>query len=310
MKLRVGTRGSKLALHQTRQTIEQLKKAKPDLEVEEVIIKTLGDKVQDLPLFKVGGQGLFIKAIENALIENKIDLAVHSLKDVPHEMSEGLVLAAFGLPQDPRDCLLSFKYDSLKKLPEGSLIGTSSLRRRSQLAKIRPDLKFSDYRGNLDTRLRKLEEGQVDAVILAAAGLARYNQQEKITQYFDTETIVPPAGQGIIAIQCRQADLESYRPLFKQFSCKKSTLRAICERAFLKRIQGGCQTPMAIHARIEEDQIVANSFIGSNDGVKTIFRTDTGPLNEPEKLGLKAAEAIIAAGGLKLINKSGETDKK
>ncbi|MGM0599154.1 MAG: hydroxymethylbilane synthase [Candidatus Rifleibacteriota bacterium] len=309
MKLRVGTRGSKLALHQTRQTIELIKKAKPDLEVEEVIIKTLGDKVQDLPLFKVGGQGLFIKAIENALLENEIDLAVHSLKDVPHEMSEGLELAAFGLPRDPRDCLLSFKYDSLQKLPSGSLVGTSSLRRRSLLAKLRPDLKFSDYRGNLDTRLRKLEEGQVDAVILAAAGLARYNQQDKVTQYFETDTIVPPAGQGIIAVQCRQADLEQYKPLFKEFSCKKSTLRAICERAFLKKIQGGCQTPMAIHAKIEENQIVATSFIGSPDGSKTIFRTDSGPLNEPEELGIKAADAIIAAGGLKLLNKSGETEK-
>jgi hydroxymethylbilane synthase len=224
-------------------------------------------------------------------------------------MTAGLVLAAFGLPQDPRDCLLSFKYDSLQKLPAGALVGTSSLRRRSQLAKIRPDLKFSDYRGNLDTRLRKLEEGQVDAVILAAAGLARYNQQDKITQYFDTDTIVPPAGQGIIAVQCCQTDLEQYQPLFKEFSCQKSTIRAICERAFLKKIQGGCQTPMGIHARIEEQQIVATSFIGSNDGSKTISRTDTGPLAEPEKLGIEAAEAIIAAGGLKLINKPGETDK-
>jgi hydroxymethylbilane synthase len=308
-KLKVGTRGSKLALLQTRQVIELIKKTLPEIEIEEVIVKTLGDKVQDLPLFKVGGQGLFIKAIEDALLEKRIDIAVHSLKDVPHQMSEGLDIAAYGLTVDPRDCFLSDKYDSFSGLPENSLIGTSSLRRRSQLARLRPNIRFSDFRGNLDTRMKKLEAGEVDAIIVAAAGLERYNMKDRAKEIFPVDKIVPPAGQGIIAAQCRIEDLETVKNALSAFSCKKSRIRAICERAFLIELQGGCQTPMAVHAVLDNnsESLTVYSFIGTADGSKTISRTDTGPASEPEKLGKKAAMALADAGGLKfLVKQTGE----
>jgi hydroxymethylbilane synthase len=306
MKIKVGTRGSKLALHQTRQVIELIRSAQPDCEIEEVIVKTLGDKVQNLPLFKVGGQGLFIKEIENALLDKRIDLAVHSLKDVPHQMSEGLELVAYGLLEDARDCFLSFKFNSLKDTPPGAIIGTSSLRRRAQISAIRNDLKFSDFRGNLDTRLKKLEEGEVDAIILAAAGLKRFDQSDKIGELFAIDQLTPPAGQGIIAVQCRSEDSAAMRAVLKNFACPVSQIRARCERAFLKELQGGCQTPMAIHAMVEQDSITAYSFVGTADASKTIRRVDTGHISEPEKLGQKAAAALIAAGAADLLVKSQE----
>lgn len=306
MKIRVGTRGSKLALHQTRQVIELIRQQQPDVEIEEVVVKTLGDKVTDLPLFKVGGQGLFIKEIEQALLDGRIDIAVHSLKDVPHQVAEGLELVDFGLPQDARDCFLSFKYKNLKSLPAGSLIGTSSLRRRSQLAQMRPDLKFSDFRGNLDTRLQKLEQGEVDAIILAAAGLLRFDQADRIGEMFAVDQLTPPAGQGIIAVECRSNDHQNIAPLLQKFHDRDSCIRAVCERAFLREIQGGCQTPMAAHATISGAKINLHSFIGSADGSRTIRRIDSAPIDQPEKLGIKAAMALIDAGGLELLVKPKE----
>lgn len=304
MKLKVGTRGSKLALHQTRQVIELIRQQQPDCEIEEVVIKTLGDKVTDLPLFKVGGQGLFIKEIEQALLDGRIDIAVHSLKDVPHQIAEGLELIAFGLHQDARDCFLSFRHKSLKTLPHGALVGTSSLRRRSQLAQLRPDLRFSDFRGNLDTRLQKLEQGEVDAIILAAAGLLRFEQGEKIGEFFAIDQLTPPAGQGIIAVECRSDDREKVAAALKKFSDRYCLIRALCERAFLRELQGGCQTPMAVHAIIEGAKIKLYSFIGNADGSKTIRRVDQGPLDQPKRLGIQAAMALIDAGGLDLLVKA------
>lgn len=309
MKIKIGTRGSKLALHQTRQVIGYIKQQVSNCEIEEVIVKTLGDKVTDLPLFKVGGQGLFIKEIEQALIDGRIDMAVHSLKDVPHEIATGLTLAAYGMPQDPRDCFLSKKFESLQQMPAGSIIGTSSLRRRAQISALRPDLSFSDFRGNLDTRLQKLENGEVDAIILAAAGLLRFDQAHKINEYFSINELTPPAGQGLITVQCRSADIEAFMPMLDSFACEKSKARALCERAFLEELQGGCQTPMAIHATIRGNELVAHSFIGAVDASKTLRRNDSGPLNMPEHLGKKVAAALIAAGGLELLAKNQEDTK-
>ncbi|MEW6709498.1 MAG: hydroxymethylbilane synthase [Candidatus Riflebacteria bacterium] len=309
MKIKVGTRGSKLALHQTRQVIDLIKKQQPDCEVEEVIIKTLGDQVTGLPLFKVGGQGLFIKEIEQALLDRKIDLAVHSLKDVPHQIADGLELPAFGLPQDARDCFLSRDFSNLAALPAGSIVGTSSLRRRSQLARIRPDLVFSDFRGNLDTRLKKLEEGEVDAIILAAAGLLRFDQADKIGEYFPVSALTPPAGQGLIAVECRIEDRDRLLPLLQKFACPASRQRALCERAFLREIQGGCQTPMAAHAIINGDSMTIHSYIGTPDGIRAIRRSDSGPASEPDQLGRRAALAVIADGGLEMLNKPTQEKK-
>lgn len=301
MKIIYGTRGSKLALHQCRSAINMAREANPNIEFEEVVVKTLGDRVQDMPLFKVGGQGLFIKDIENALLEKRIDVAVHSLKDMPHAMTEELSLLAVGCPQDPRDCYLSVKYPEFDKLPEGALLGTSSLRRRAQLMVMRNDLRFADFRGNLDSRLRKLQEGEVDAIILAAAGLCRFGWQNKINQCFSIEEMVPPVGQGLLGLQCRSEDLARLKGIFTSFSDPDSEIRAVAERAFQKRLQGGCQTPMAAHAVINNDELILHAFIGSQCGTKIIKKTIRAKANEAQAAGIAAAEQLIEDGALELI---------
>jgi len=301
MKIRYGTRGSKLALQQTRHVINILKTARPDIEFEEVVIKTLGDQVTGLPLFKVGGQGLFIKEIEQALLDHRIDIAVHSLKDVPHAISNGLCLAAFGCPEDPRDCFLSKKFKTFSDLPAGAIIGTSSLRRRAQLSLMRQDLHFSDFRGNLDTRLQKLQNGEVDAMILAAAGFCRFGWQDQINEYFSIAQMTPPAGQGLLAVECRCADLADLRPVLASFHDAGSAARASAERAFLQKLQGGCQTPMAVHAEIEGNLIKLHSFIGTPDGHSFLRKLHSGSVEKAGELGQQAAAEIIAAGGQKFI---------
>ncbi len=301
MKIRYGTRGSKLALHQTRHVIGIARNTCPDIEFEEVVIKTLGDQVTGLPLFKVGGQGLFIKEIEQALLEHRIDMAVHSLKDVPHAISAGLCLVAVGCVEDARDCFLSKKYRSFSELPSGAIVGTSSLRRRSQLSVMRSDLVFSDFRGNLDTRLQKLADGEVDAIILAAAGLLRFGWADRIGHYFAIDAMTPPAGQGILAVQCRCEDLDKLRPLLQNFASRQAEVRADAERAFLAELQGGCQTPMAVHADVTGDRLILHSFIGTPDGKQTLRRTHTGTIGQAAELGRQAAAEIIAAGGRQYI---------
>ncbi len=302
MKIRYGTRGSKLALHQTRHVIGIARNTCPDIEFEEVVIKTLGDQVTGLPLFKVGGQGLFIKEIEQALLENRIDIAIHSLKDVPHAISDGLCLVAFGCVEDARDCFLSKKYRSFSELPPGAVVGTSSLRRRSQLSVMRSDLVFSDFRGNLDTRLQKLADGEVDAIILAAAGLLRFGWADRIGHYFSIDEMTPPAGQGILAVQCRCEDADKLRPVLQNFASKQAEVRAAAERAFLAELQGGCQTPMAVHADVSGDQLILHSFIGTPDGRQTLRRTHTGTIEQAAELGRQAAAEIIVAGGRQYIS--------
>lgn len=302
MKLKYGTRGSKLALHQTRYAIDKIKSEAQDVEFEEIIIKTLGDKVTTLPLFKVGGQGLFIKEIEQALLDKQIDLAVHSLKDVPSVLSDGLTLIAIGCEEDPRDCFISNKYKNFEEIPDDAIIGTSSLRRRSQLSILKPNIKFSDFRGNLDTRLRKLEENEVDAIILAAAGLSRFGWQDKITHYFGIDEVTPAAGQGLLAIECRTEDIEKFKSLFKGFINSDSMLRSQTERKFLEILQGGCQTPIAVYAEIKNNDIILHSYIGSPDGKDSIRNLHIGNKDKPEELGKEAAEAILEMGGERFLN--------
>lgn len=297
MILKYGTRGSKLALHQTRFAIDIIKKASKEVEFEEIIIKTLGDKVTGLPLFKVGGQGLFIKEIEQALIDKKIDIAVHSLKDVPSKLADGLTIIAVGCGEDPRDCFISNKYKSFEEMPVKAIIGTSSLRRRSQLSVLKANAKFSDFRGNLDTRLKKLDDGEVDAIILAAAGLKRFGWQDKITQYFSISDLTPAAGQGLLAIECREEDSEKLKSILDFFNDEKAIIRFKAERTFLDILQGGCQTPMAIYADVSDKDIILHSFIGSPDGKDTIRNIHSGNLNKPEELGREAAETILEMGG-------------
>lgn len=301
MKLKYGTRGSKLALHQTRYAIGILKKASKETEFEEVIIKTLGDKVTGLPLFKVGGQGLFIKEIEQALLEKRIDIAVHSLKDVPSKVADGLTIVAVGCQEDPRDCFISKRYNSFEEMPIEAVIGTSSLRRRSQLSVLKPKAQFSDFRGNLDTRLKKLEDGEVDAIILAAAGISRFGWQEKITHYFKIDDLTPAAGQGLLAIECRKEDADKLKPILAEFIDENAMLRCRAERTFLEILQGGCQTPMAIYAEVSKEDLILHSFIGSPDGADTIRNLHIGNKNKPEELGKEAAEAILEMGGERLL---------
>ncbi len=293
MKIKYGTRGSTLAVTQARKAVEIVKKANPSIEFEKVIIKTLGDRIKDIPLYQVGGQGLFIKEIEQALLEKRIDVAVHSLKDMPHEMSEGLSLFAVGSSKDPRDCLLSVKYESFADLPSGAKVGTSSLRRRIQLKQLRDDVEFSDFRGNLDTRYAKLESGEVDAIILATAGVMRLDWEEKIREHFSIQDVVPSVGQGLIGLQCRAEDEEEYVKLFKAFADENAMLRARAEREFLRILQGGCKTPMAAHGEITDEDMILHSFFADMAGKNTIKNMHSGFANEPEKVGQEAAEEIL-----------------
>lgn len=262
-KIVIGTRGSKLALWQAEWARSQLQDLYPDLRVEIKKIKTTGDRVLDVPLAKVGGKGLFVKEIEEALLRGDIDIAVHSMKDVPTELPDGLHLCAICKREDPRDAFIPPLFHSplnlrgnevglqrFKDLPKGAVIGTSSLRRSCQLLNIRPDLRIEQLRGNLDTRLRKLDEGQFDAIILAASGVKRLGWTERIAEILEPEIILPAIGQGAIGIECR-INAELINNLIKPLNHPETAECVNAERAFLKRLQGGCQVPIAAYARIE-----------------------------------------------------------
>ena len=254
-KVVIGTRGSKLALWQAEWVKSELIKLNPDLTIELNKIKTTGDKILDVPLAKVGGKGLFVKEIEEALLRGEADLAVHSMKDVPTDFPKGLYLAVICKREDPRDAFIApmqngkFKIQNFKNLPHGATIGTSSLRRSSQLLSIRPDLKIMQLRGNLDTRLRKLDEGQFDAIILAAAGVKRLGWANRITETIEPSISLPAIGQGAVGIECRIDD-EFINKLIAPLNHNETSVCVRAERACLKKLEGGCQVPIAAHARI------------------------------------------------------------
>jgi uroporphyrinogen III methyltransferase/synthase len=301
MKIRFGTRGSKLALFQTQGIINRIKSRFPDLVSEEIVIKTLGDRVTDMPLFQVGGQGLFIKEIEEALHDGRIDIAVHSLKDVPNHLGAGLILGALSSREDPRDALISLSGLPFDRLPPGARIGTSSLRRRAQLAALRPDLTFLDMRGNLDTRLRKLEEGQADALILAAAGLTRLDLQGRITEFFAIDRLVPAVGQGILGLECRARDLPSLAPFLEVIEDPDATAAANAERTFLRRLQGGCQVPLAAHAVVVADTLSISAFLADPGGKKVARAEVSGPRRQADFLGEQAAERLLEHGAADIL---------
>ncbi len=301
MKIRIGTRKSKLALWQANFVADQLKKHFPDLEVELVKITTKGDKILDVPLAKVGGKGLFVKEIEEAMLRNEIDIAVHSLKDVPTYFPEGLGLVAITKREDPRDAFLSVKYSSLKELPEGAIVGTSSLRRKVQLKINRPDLQIKDLRGNVDTRIRKLEEGQYDAVILAYAGLKRLGLENKVKQVFSPDFMIPAVAQGFLGIEARLDD-ENTRKIVSVLNDEESEIRATAERAFLKTLEGGCQVPLAGYSEIKNGKLTLTGFVSDLEG-KTIFKDFIeGSPAEAEDLGIELAERILQAGAKKVLD--------
>ncbi|MED1917237.1 hydroxymethylbilane synthase [Brevibacillus sp. DP1.3A] len=293
-KWKVGTRRSKLALTQTNWVIDQLKGLSPEADFELHEIVTKGDRILDVTLSKVGGKGLFVKEIEQSLFDKETDFAVHSLKDMPAELPEGLVIGAIPKRVDPRDVLLSKDGKTLDELPQGALVGTSSLRRSAQILAHRPDIQIESLRGNIDTRMRKLEEGNFDAIILAAAGLERVNFEGNISQFLPVEISLPAVGQGALAIECR-ADDEETLALLKQFDDALTRLAVTAERSFLHKLQGGCQVPIGAYATIgENNEITLTGMVGSPDGKQMFKNTATG--QDPLALGIQVAEALLAQG--------------
>lgn len=311
-RLIIGTRGSKLALAQSESIADTLRQAHPGLVVELQIISTVGDRSQasGVALSALGDKGLFIKELEVALLDKSIDLAVHSCKDLPSVTADGLSLVAFPVREQPWDALVlpvgaqapaQREVDAqLSALPLKAHVGTSSLRRKSQLLALRPDLQVSDLRGNVDTRLRKLDEGQYDAIILAAAGLLRIGLEARISQYFPAEQMVPAVAQGILGIECRADDpeVQTLLAVLDDVSARKA---ALAERAFLRRLEGGCQVPMGAYAQMAGDgSLSVTGMVGSRDGA-TIIKGERKATGDPEALGEALAEDLLAQGAAALI---------
>ncbi|HWK72731.1 MAG TPA: hydroxymethylbilane synthase [Povalibacter sp.] len=293
--LRIATRQSRLALWQAEHVAARLREAHPDLEVVLVPMTTTGDRVLDRPLAQVGGKGLFIKELEVAIGEDRADIAVHSMKDVPTELPPGMTIAAFLPRADPRDAFVSPRYASFQALPQGARVGTSSLRRQSQLKSARPDLEILPLRGNVDTRLRKLDEGQYDAIILAAAGLSRLGLEQRIVQLLDFDDSLPAVGQAIVGIECR-SDATDVIALLRALDDPTSHCCCEAERAFARRLEGSCQSPIAGYAELHGNELTLRGVVGSEDG-RTLYRGNTrGAASDPQTLGIQLADRLLAAG--------------
>lgn len=296
----IGTRGSKLALWQANHVAERIHEQYPDIELTIKHVITTGDKIQDVPLSKIGGKGLFSKELENQLLSGEIDLAVHSLKDMPTELPDGLVLGAITERIDAQDALISPKYGCLDKLPHGARVGTSSLRRKAQILNYRPDLIVVDLRGNLDTRLAKLDSQELDAILLAVSGLKRLGWDEKITQVLPVDICLPAVGQGALAIEIRSDDSELMTIL--DFIHHQETAAAVtAERAFLHYLEGGCQVPIGVYARVEDDRLMLDAIILSPDGKDKMQDSLTGQREEGKTIGETLAQRMYAAGGQRIL---------
>lgn len=298
--LKIGTRGSKLALWQANWVKSSLEVQHPSISIAIETIKTKGDKILDVPLAKVGGKGLFVKEIEEALLDGKIDLAVHSMKDMPGDIPKGLCIGAIPQRETPQDVLISKDKKRLSKLGPGAKIGTSSLRRKAQLLHTRPDLDVLPLRGNLDTRLKKLENGNLDAIILAAAGVKRLGLENKITQYLDENIMLPAVGQGALCIEVRQDDA-----LVEQIvaSLEHPQTRAVIlgERAFLNRLEGGCQVPIAAYGKIDKNMFTLVGLVATIDGKTLLKETIAGSKDSSETIGTKLADRLIDMGAKNII---------
>jgi len=299
-KITIGTRGSKLALWQANHIADCIRAQYPDVDVELLHIVTTGDKILDVPLARIGGKGLFTKELETAMLNGQIDLAVHSLKDMPTELPEGLLLAAITERVDAGDAFISPNYGTVDNLPQGARVGTSSLRRKAQLLKYRPDLKIGDLRGNLDTRLKKLENGEFDGIILAVAGLKRLGWQEKITQVLPQDICLPAVGQGALAIEARSDDAEVLKML--AFLNHQETRWAVeAERMYLAEVEGGCQIPIGVFGRIEQEVLTLEAAILSVDGARQIRQTISGSPQDGKKLGRDLAQRMLGEGGREIL---------
>jgi hydroxymethylbilane synthase len=298
--IRLGSRGSKLALWQA-EFIQFEIERRTGRKVEITRIRTTGDMILDVPLARVGGKGLFVKEIEEALLSGGIDLAVHSMKDVPTDLPDKLAIVAITRREDPRDAFLSVKYRKFEELPQGAKLGTSSLRRQTQLLGLRPDLSVETLRGNLDTRIRKMEEGRYDAIILAAAGLRRLGWEAKITEYIPEDMSLPAIGQGALGIEIRADDPDTRETVL--FLNDRDTAFAVrAERGFLKRLEGGCQVPIASYGRTEGDGIFLEGMVGRPDGSEIIRGSARGSTSDPEALGVALAEQLLARGAKEILD--------
>ncbi|HBZ92847.1 MAG TPA: hydroxymethylbilane synthase [Pseudomonas sp.] len=294
-EIRIATRKSALALWQAEYVKARLEQAHPGLKVSLVPMVSRGDKLLDAPLAKIGGKGLFVKELETALLENEADIAVHSMKDVPMDFPEGLGLYCICEREDPRDAFVSNTYDSLDALPAGSVVGTSSLRRQAQLLARRPDLKIQFLRGNVNTRLAKLDAGEYDAIILAAAGLIRLGFEDRIRSSISAEDSLPAGGQGAVGIECRSADSDVHA-LLAPLHHRETALRVTAERALNKHLNGGCQVPIACYALLENDQLWLRGLVGQPDGSLLLRAEERAASSDAEALGVRVAEALLAQG--------------
>jgi len=299
--LRIATRKSQLALWQAEYVRDVLLQYHPDLNVELIKMTTQGDKILDTPLAKVGGKGLFVKELEAGLLNGDADIAVHSMKDVPVELPEGLHLSVICPREDPRDAFVSNDYASFESLPKGARLGTSSLRRQCQLAAQRPDLNIIDLRGNVNTRLQKLDNGEYDAIILAAAGLKRLGMQERITETLSPEVSLPAIGQGAVGIECRVDD-DWVNELLAPLNDRDTAIRVRAERALNHRLQGGCQVPIAGYAELAHGVILLRGLVGTVDGSKIIHGEIAGQPEDAEYLGRVLAEDLLSRGADEILD--------
>ncbi|WP_189419810.1 hydroxymethylbilane synthase [Cellvibrio zantedeschiae] len=299
-RLRIATRKSLLALWQAEYVKAELLKYHPDLEIELVPLTSRGDKILDVPLAKVGGKGLFVKELEQALLEDQADIAVHSMKDVPMEFPEGLGLSVICPREDARDAFVSNDYNNFDELPAGSVVGTSSLRRQCQLLAARPDLTVKFLRGNVQTRLQKLDNGEYDAIILAAAGLIRLELSERIRSYISVDFSLPAGGQGAVGIECRIDD-DATQELLSPLHHELTAQQVIAERAMNRRLKGGCQVPIACYAVHTDDGLWLRGLVGSPDGERMLRDEIRGHVNDGEAMGIALADRLLAAGADKIL---------
>jgi hydroxymethylbilane synthase len=300
--LRIATRKSQLALWQAEHVAALLRRAHAGLGVELVPMITQGDRIQDRSLAAIGGKGLFIKELEVALEERRADIAVHSMKDLPGDLPDGLAIAAVLERADPRDALLCASAARLEDLPRGARMGTSSLRRQAQLMAARPDLRIEPLRGNVDTRLRRLDAGEMDAIVLACAGLIRLGLESRISARLDPAISLPAVAQGVIGIECRSADARTLG-LVSALNHRDTRIAMDAERAFAHRLGGSCQSPIAAHARLEGQRLILDGLVAEPDGSRLLRDTATGSVADPGALGRNLAERILAAGAASLLER-------
>lgn len=305
--VRIATRKSKLALWQAEHIQQRLETLHPELTVELLPMSTKGDIVLDTPLAKIGGKGLFVKELEVAMLEGRADIAVHSMKDLPVEFPEGLELHTICEREDPRDAFVSNQYKNLNELPEGAVVGTCSLRRRCQVMEQFPHLIIKDLRGNVQTRLRKLDEGEFDAIILAASGLIRLELGDRITSFIPVEQSLPANGQGALGIECRSND-DAMKELLQPLQCQETRVRVLAERAMNRRLEGGCQVPIGAYAELKGDNVYLRGLVGDPNGQHVLRDEIEGSVNDAEALGTELAERLLSKGAGEILSAVYDSD--